>query len=230
MKEIVLLAKKREIRGKKVKRLRSEGWIPAVVYKKGEENILLQLDKRNFQKVLHTSLGSNVIISLKIEKDSSSKRAKTEDAKTVIIKEIQRDPLTDEIIHVDFQQISLTETIVVNVPISLVGEAIGVKRDGGVLEHLLWEVQIECLPQNIPEKINVDVSQLGLGQAICVKDLQLPEGIKVLNNPEQMIVTVGMPKEEKVEEKVEEIVEPEVIKEKKPQPEEAKEEKEEKEA
>lgn len=217
MEELFLLAKKRDIIGKKVRHLRKEGWIPGVLYKKGEENILLQLNKKDLQKVLHTSLGSNVLISLKIEKDTSSgKKTKSQDAKTVIIKEIQKDPLSDEILHIDFQQISLTEKIVVNVPISLTGEAIGVKRDGGVLEHILWELQIECLPTEIPEKIEVDISKLEIGQSLFVKDLDLPKGLRIINSPEQMIVTIGAPKEEKMEEKVEEIVEPEVIREKKP--------------
>ncbi|MGE4357628.1 MAG: 50S ribosomal protein L25 [Candidatus Omnitrophota bacterium] len=229
MDEVVLLANSREIKGKKVKRLRRQGFVPAVVYKRGEENILLQLDKKQLEKVLHTSLGGNVIISLKID-GASTKKGKSGSVKTVIIKDIQRDPLTDEIVHVDFQQISLTEKIVVNVPIALEGEAIGVKRDGAILEHLIWEIQVECLPTNIPEKIVVDINQLEVGQAIYVRDLIPPEGVKILTNPDQMVVTASMPKEEKVEEKVEEeIAEPEVIKQKKPEAEEGVSEKEKKE-
>ncbi|MCM8783575.1 MAG: 50S ribosomal protein L25 [Candidatus Omnitrophica bacterium] len=222
MEEVSLLAKSREVKGKKVKNLRKEGWVPGVVYKRGEENVLLQLNKKDLLKILHTSLGGNVIISLKIDKGSPSvKKGRTQDVKTVIIKDIQKDPLSDEILHVDLQQISLTENIVVNVPIALVGESLGVKRDGGILEHLIWEIQVECLPTSIPEKIEVDITQLELGHSVYVKDLRIPEGVKVLTNPEQMVVTVSMPKEEKIEEKVEEeLVEPEVIKQKKPETEE----------
>ncbi|MCM8778794.1 MAG: 50S ribosomal protein L25 [Candidatus Omnitrophica bacterium] len=221
MEEVNLYAKVRQIKGKQVSRLRREGWVPGVVYKKGEKNLLLQLPKRDLQKILHTSLGGNVLISLKIERDSSLPKKKgTQEVKTVIIKEIQKNPLTEELLHIDFQQISLTEKIMVNVPLALVGEAVGVKRDGGILEHLLWELPIECLPTAIPEKIEVDISQLEIGQSLYVKDLKVSEDIKILAPPEQMVVTVGMPKEEKVEEKVEELVEPEVIKQKKPEAEE----------
>ncbi|MCM8765537.1 MAG: 50S ribosomal protein L25 [Candidatus Omnitrophica bacterium] len=228
MEEVGLLGKVRETKGKQVNRLRKEGWVPAVVYKKGEESLPLQLPRKDLEKILHTSLGGNILISLKIEKESPSQKGKSQEVKTVIIKEIQRDPLTEELLHIDFQQISLTEKIMVNVPLAIVGEAVGVKRDGGILEHLLWELPIECLPTAIPEKIEVDVSQLEIGQSIYVKDLKIPEGIRVLAPPEQTVIMVEMPKVEKVEEKVEEeVVEPEVIKQKKPEVEETGEKKEE---
>lgn len=233
MEQVNLTAQIREAKGKgRIRHLRREKWIPAVMYKSGEKTALLQFRDRDFQKILQTSLGGNVIISLKIDGSSAAagKKTRAQEVKTVIIKEIQEDPLKNEVLHVDFQQISLTEQITVNVPVSVIGESIGVKQEGGILEHLLWEIQVECLPVDIPEKIEVDISQLGIGQSIYIRDLKLPEKVKVLNNPEQIVLSVAMPMEEKVEEKVEEeILEPEVIKQKKPEAEEEAVEKEKKE-
>jgi len=223
MEQINLTAQIREEKGKTgIKHIRRDSWVPAVMYKGGEKNVLLQLKKGDLLKILHTSLGGNVIISLKISAAlAAGKKTRDQDVNTVIIKEIQEDHLKNEILHVDFQQISLTEQITVNVPIAIVGESIGVKQEGGVLEHLLWEVGVECLPTDIPEKIEVDIGSLGIGQSIYIKDLKVPEGVKVLSAPEQIVLMVSQPKEEKVEEKVEkEVAEPEVIKQKKPEAEE----------
>jgi large subunit ribosomal protein L25 len=221
MEQVNLIAKTREEKGKQaIKHLRNNGLIPAVMYKGGDKNILLQLRKQDLLKILQTSLGGNVIISLKIDSETrpAAKKTKAADVCTVIIKEIQEDPLKNEILHVDFQQISLTESIKVSVPITISGEAVGVKRDGGILEHLLWEIEVECLPTNIPEKIEVEITALEIGQAIHIKDLKLPEAVKVLNGAEQIVLVVAPPaKEEKVEEKVEEVLEPEVIRQKKPE-------------
>ncbi|MBU1006350.1 MAG: 50S ribosomal protein L25, partial [Candidatus Omnitrophica bacterium] len=141
---------------------------------------------------------------------------------TVVLKEVQKDPIKDCLLHVDFQEISLTETLKVNVPIAAKGEAIGVKQDGGVLQHILWEVEVQCLPTNIPEKIEINISGLKMGDALHVKDIVMPEGVKILEDPEAVVFSVEHPK------KVEDVIaasaegameEPEVIKEKKEKPE-----------
>ncbi len=212
MEQVKLEAKLRKDLGKEaVKRLRREGLIPAVVYRKGEKSAPLVLNRGALDKVLHTAAGENVIINLNIAVDEKSKE------KTCIIKEIQHDPVTGDILHADFNQISLTETIKVNVPIATKGEAIGVKQDGGVLEHVLWEVQVECLPTQIPEKLEVDVTNLKIGDALFVKDIVAPKEVKILNDPELRVIAVEKPVEIKVEEvKPEEVItEPEVIKQKK---------------
>jgi large subunit ribosomal protein L25 len=205
MEKVILKASQREGVGKRVaKGLRKEGFVPAVVYKGGKEGVNLKLDAREMEDVLHTKAGANVIITLKI--DSSAKE------KTVIIKEIQRDPIRSKILHVDFNEISLTETLKVSVPLVSKGEAVGVKQDGGVLEHVMWELQVECLPANIPEKIEYDVSALKIGDAVFVKQIVAPEGVKVLNDPELIAMIVKMPHVEKPkEEVVEEVAEPELI-------------------
>src|SRR3989338_1504341 len=118
--------------------------------------------------------------------------------------------------HIDFNEISLTETLKVNVPLASKGDAAGVKQDNGVLEHILWELNVECLPTNIPEKIECDVSNLKIGDSILVKQIPLPEGVKVLNDPELIAFIVKPPHVEKPpEEALEAAAEPELIREKK---------------
>lgn len=217
MEKVTLSAAVREGLGKQVsKKLRREGSIPAVVYKKGKEALPLKVGSRELFHVLHTSAGENVIITLKIKDEAKSRPIKD---KTVIIKEIQYEPIKGEILHLDFNEISLTEKITVNVPVEVKGEPIGVKADGGVLDNPAKEIQVECLPTDIPERIEVRVEGLKIGDSIRVKELVVPAGVKVLTDPELTVLSVAPPHIEKpAEEKVEEeITEPEVIREKKPE-------------
>ncbi|MBU4312343.1 MAG: 50S ribosomal protein L25 [Candidatus Omnitrophica bacterium] len=206
----------REERGKQPnKKLREGGVVPAVVYKKGEDTLSLRISSKDLLKTLHTEAGENVIVRLHV--DGAKKRKE----RMVIIKEVQRDPIRDHLLHVDFQEISLTETLKVKVPIAGKGEAIGVKQDGGVLQHVMWEAEVECLPTNIPEKIEVDVTNIKIGESLYVKDIIAPEGVKILDDPEATVFSVEHPK--KVEDLVAapaegELQEPEVIKEKKEEP------------
>lgn len=216
MEFVELHATLREEKGKELnKKLRSQGLVPAVVYKKGEDTRLLKIDKKTLFKTLHTEAGENVIVKLYID------GAKKKKERTVIVKDIQRDPVKDTLLHVDFQEISLTETLKVKVPIAAKGEAEGVKQEGGVLQQVLWEIELECLPTSIPEKIDIDVTSLKIGESLHVKDIVPPEGVKILDDPEAVVFSVEHPK--KVEEVVAappegEIQEPEVIKEKKEAP------------
>lgn len=217
MEKVILKADVRTGVGKRIaKDLRLKGLIPANVYKGGKDALNLQLSTDDFEEVLQTKAGENVIITLKISGGANVKD------KTVLIKEIQRDPVRENILHVDFNEISLTEVLKVNVPIATRGEAIGVKADGGILEHVMWELQIECLPTAIPENVEIDVSNLKIGDSVYVKDIKIPEGVKVLNDPELIAVIVKPPKVEapKVE-VVEEAGEPELIRKKKEAEEEA---------
>jgi large subunit ribosomal protein L25 len=213
MEKIVLKSEVRNEAGKRVaKDLRNKGLIPAVVYKGGKDAIKLQLDKAAIEQALHTKAGENAIITLEIAGEASKK------PKTVIVKEVQRDPIKNLILHVDFNEISLTDTLKVNVPLATHGEAAGVKKDGGVLEHIMWELQVECLPTDIPAKIEVDITNLEIGHFILVKNIAVPEGVKVLNDGELIAISV---KAAKVEAPKEEVVaadassEPELIRKKK---------------
>ncbi len=228
MDKIILNTQARETIGKGAcKKLRQKDMIPAVVYKQGQKTLSIQVETAEFIHALHTSAGENAIITLefpssKKETPAGKQTGKTKGsagAKTVIIKEIQYHPIKENILHVDFQEISLTEKITVNVPIVLKGESVGVKTDGGVLEHITKELEVECLPTQIPEKIELNVEQMKIGDIVHIKELATPAEIKVLTDSEQAVVSVSPPaKEEEIlppEEAAEEAQEPEVIAEKK---------------
>ncbi len=212
MQEILLQAEVRDKIGRgKVKDLRQEGFIPAVVYYGGKESQAIKLAHHEFLYLVHQHRIEGVIISLKIKGDKKQSRP-------CIIKEIQYDPVHGDIIHVDFNEISLTKAIKVSVPVEAKGESVGVKQEGGSLEHIIWEVDVECLPTSIPKSIEVDVTQLKMGESVYVKDLQVPSGVKIINDPESIVLTVASPMKEEVVPVVAEgqaTQEPEVIKEKK---------------
>lgn len=213
MEKVIIKAHVRTETGKRVaKDLRAKGLVPANVYRAGEGATSIQLPIGELAEALHTKAGENVLITLKVSGGKSAIKDKT-----VLIKEIQREPIRDGILHVDFNEISLTETLKINVPLSSKGEPVGVKVDGGVLEHIMWEVQVECLPTDIPEKIEIDVSNLKMGESLHVKDIVLPEGVKILNDPELITMIVKAPKVEVPKEEVaaEGAAEPELIRKKK---------------
>jgi len=210
---VELKANLREEKGKELnKKLRNTGLVPGVVYKKGEETLSLKIDSKSLSKALRTEAGENVIIKLFIEGDKKKKE------RIVLIKELQRDPVKDKLVHVDLNEISLTETLKVKVPIMAKGEAVGVKQEDGVLQHIMWEAEVECLPTNIPDKIEVDVTNLKIGGTLSIKDILPPEGVKILGDPESIVFSVEHVKT--IEEAVaapaeEESLEPELIREKK---------------
>jgi large subunit ribosomal protein L25 len=215
MEEILLEAELREGKGRaKAKDLRDSGYLPSVVYSHGKSALSIKFSKGALLKLVHQYRLESSIINLKIKDDKKAKRP-------CLVKDIQYDPVHEDIIHIDFNEISLTETIKVNVPIEIKGEAVGVKQEGGSLEHILWEIEVECLPTNIPKNIEVDVTALKLGEAIHIKDMVFPSGVKPLNDPTAVVLHVAAPmKEEAPAEAVEgeEKLEPEVIKEKKEVP------------
>jgi len=216
MEKVILKAEVRTLTGKRIaKDLRNKGLVPANVYKGSKGALSLQISKTDLRHVLDTKAGENVIITLKISGAAEGPGAVKE--KTVLIKEIQREPIKDEILHVDFGEISLTEMLKVNVPLASKGEPVGVKVDDGILEHIMWELQVECLPTDIPEKIEVDVSNLKIGDVIYVKQLAAPEGVKILNDGELITMSVKAKKIEapKEEAPVEGAAEPELIRKKK---------------
>ena len=219
MEKVILKAASREGLGKNAsKHLRKEGMIPAVVYKDGKTGVNVQVDGKALWHALHTEAGENAIITMDISDGEKNLK------KTVIVKEIQHDPIKDDFIHVDFHEISLKEKLKVKVPIAVKGEAVGVKEDDGVLAQIAWEVEVECLPTEIPEHIDVNVDELRIGDAIHIQEIPPIPGVKILDDPEQVVVTVNPPKaEEVVEEEVpaEGEEEPEVIKKGKQEEEEA---------
>lgn len=212
MKEILLEAKRRSKTGKEIaKKLRKEGLIPAVLYGLGEEPLPLQIDSKSLLAILRAGRGENVIITLNINGDQNEK-------KQVLIREIQHHPVLGDILHVDFQHILLTKKVSVRVPIHLTGLPEGVHKDGGILQHALRELEIECLPTDIPEKVELDVSTLKIGDSIHVRDIKL-EKVEILSDPEGSIASVVPPTvfKEEVVPAAEEAKEPEVIGEEKPE-------------
>lgn len=194
------------------KRLRKADIVPAVVCKAKKPSINIQVSRRDVTKAIHTQAGTNVIIDLNVKKGDEAEK------KTVIIKQIQYDPVKGEMVHVDFNQISLTEVMKFSVPLVAKGDAVGAKQDGGVLQHVLWNLEIECLPTDIPKNIEVDVAELKIGDNKKIKDITPPKGVKILHDPEIIILSVEPPiKEEELvaPAPAEGAAEPEVIREKK---------------
>jgi len=191
MNEIILGVSERQITTKSsLHKVRESGLIPGIVYGEKEKNIAISVKEKDFYHIIHTELGENALIKLKTN-DSS---------KTVLIKEIQHDMITDKPIHIDFYIVSLKKKIEVDVPVHIIGEARGIKESGGILEHLLREIHVRCLPTNIPRTIDVDVSNLNIGNNITVKDLpKIPE-VEILSDLNSIVVNVVAPT------KVEEIV------------------------
>jgi len=192
------------------RKLRQTGSIPAVYYGRGEDPIVLSVVVKELEEVILKAEGSNVMVDLKVDGDGGSDRK-------ALIREIQRDPVGGHILHLDLQHISLTERITVEVPIVLTGIPIGVKDGGGILEHLLREVEVECLPTDIPSRLEIDVSALNIGDSLHVSDLKA-EKATILTEGERPIAAVVPPtvlEEAKPAEEGEAAAEPELVKEKK---------------
>jgi large subunit ribosomal protein L25 len=186
MATVELKAKVRGSVGKEsAKRERTDGFVPAVLYGEGEQPLALAVNNKELHSVLHTRARGNVIIDLAIE---GSGRGECK----AIIREIQRHPVRRDILHVDFQHISMTKEIVVKVPIVVTGESVGVKSHGGILEHLLREIEVQCLPTSIPEQVSVDVSNLDIGDSLQVKHLAI-EGIKLITDADASVITIVAP-------------------------------------
>ncbi len=190
--DATLEAVKREGRGKnEANRLRASGKIPAVVYgskKEGRtpEGVAVSVDPKAVLRILHSESGANTLISLRV--DGSESR--------VMVKEYQLDPVTHQLLHADFYALAMDKAITVTVPIALKGESRGVKLQGGIVDFVTRDIEVQCLPTDIPENIPVDISELMLNQSIRVKDLAQDARWKAITDGETMIVHVVMPKAE----------------------------------
>jgi large subunit ribosomal protein L25 len=206
---IVLRAEKREVFGKNAsRRMRRGGLLPVILYGSVEPSIPLTVKKQDIFEILKSETGENTIFQIVF--DSVKKDA--------MIKQLQRDPVSDEILHADLIQIAMDKAIRVSVPVVLVGEAVGVKAEGGFVDFVTREIEMECLPRNIPENIEVDISDLHLHQSLKIGDVASPEGAEFTSDMDAIVVLVEAPtKEEEIEvEEEEEVIaeeeEPEVIK------------------
>ena len=191
--DATLEAKKRDGRGKnEARRLRVSGRIPAVVYgarKDGQapEGVPVAVDPKEVLRILHSESGANTLINLKLEGGVESR---------VMVRDYQLDPITHQLLHADFYQLAMDKEIVVSVPVVVKGEAAGVKQQGGLLDFVTREIEVRCLPTDIPEHIDIDVSELMLHQSIRVKDIPTSPKWKGVTDGETMLVHVVMPKAE----------------------------------
>jgi len=181
MERISIQAEKREVRGKGAARsLRRAGKVPATLYRAGQAQSI-QLSRKELSKLINSVAGEQVMVDLQFADG---------DKKLALLKDFQVDPIRSELLHTDFFEVSLTETVKITVHVATHGEPIGVKRDAGLLQHPTREILIECLPDKIPGRIDIDISKLEIGQSIHVSDLKLEEGIKILSDPHEVIVNV----------------------------------------
>lgn len=199
-----------------VRRLRREGIVPGVVYGKKVSATAITVTRQDLVQVLKLRTGEHGLVTLRLGSSSESSKAAGWE-KPVLIKHVEHDPVSGDILHVDFQAILLTEQIRIKVPVALRGDAVGVKQDGGILEHFLREVEVECLPTHIPAGVTHDVSAMKLGDTVHVRDLAAPEGVRILTEADSAVASVLAPKEEKPETEAAAVTEPEVIREKKPE-------------
>lgn len=223
MKEVTLKVHARTDIGKGVARkLRADGRLPAVIYGHHEEPLPISLEHHRLAATMRQAEGEKLLINLNIDGSDSGRKA--------LIKEIQRDPVSGKILHVDFQHISMDEKIKIEVPIKIEGIAEGVKTFGGIMSWNIRRIMVSCLPSDIPDKIVVDVSEMKIHDSYHVKEIQA-EKFEILDDPEETIVTIVPPtivKEAVTAEgaegaeaapeaalEVEEAAEPEVISEKK---------------
>lgn len=195
MQNVTVEAQTRErLTNGKLKAARKEGWIPAILYgaelkgpgKKGApQSVLLNVPEKPFLKMVGHNKRSNAIVQLKWGSETAN----------VVIKEIQTDVISQKLLHIDFQKISMTEKLEVLIPIHIVGEAPGVKLHGGILEVITREIRVRSLPKDIPGVINVDISGVDIGKGLSVKDIPALPGVEVLSDPHQLLVTVVAPTE-----------------------------------
>jgi large subunit ribosomal protein L25 len=205
-KEITVRATKREGRGKNdARRARRAGMVPVAVYGGEGGSVAALAPLRDLAAILRSESGRNTIFTLDIEGTGTSE---------VMFHERQIDPVRGRLIHADLTRLVKGQKIEVTVPLHLVGEPVGVREEQGVLEQIIREIQIRCDPRDIPDVINVDVSNLGVHDVLHISDIQVAEGVEILNPPETVIATVGIVKEEPVAAPAAEVegsAEPEVI-------------------
>src|SRR5438552_3961885 len=218
-----LTVTQREGKGKQAaKRLRRERQLPAILYG-GTTPEPIAVDPKAVLKMIHGHEGSTQLLSLKFDGGAASSRM-------AIIRDMQFDPVSEDLLHVDLQEVAADRAITVRVAVHPVGEAVGVRDTKGILSLVLHELEISCLPTNIPQRIDADVSELAIGDVLTVRNLVAPEGVRILNDPGQAIATVSPPMAEEVAAPVvaaatpAAAAEPEVLTERKPKEEAAPEE------
>jgi large subunit ribosomal protein L25 len=169
-----------------VKKIRTGGRIPAVIYGRHNPPQNLEIGDRDLENMIHHSASENVLLDLKVDGDPRAKRL-------ALVQEVQHHPLSGKVLHVDLHEVSETEKVTIMVPVEPVGEAVGVKSSGGVLEHVLFRIKARALPKDLPEVIHVDVSGLDIGKSITLGDIQPPQGVEFIGKKEIVVLAVAAP-------------------------------------
>lgn len=183
MRQVSLSAVKRDKTGKEcAKKLRKQGLIPAIVYGHNFDPVPISVKANELESILHKYKGETLLFNLEVQNGETQRIQ-------AILKDYQLHPVTDKIIHLDFVAIKEGETVSIDVPLEFVGRPVGLTK-GGVIEIFMHDLTVECLPSNIPDKIQVDISNLDLGDVLHVKDIKVPEGVKVLDDPEDTVITI----------------------------------------
>jgi large subunit ribosomal protein L25 len=189
MPEIVVEARPRADFGKNVnRRLRAQGLIPGVVYGAKKEPVPVAVSPKEIGTILRSASGENTLFDLQLEGGR----------RKVILKEFQVEPIKGKLLHADFYEVALDQALEVTVHVELTGVPVGVKVEGGILDFVTRELQVECLPTDIPEKIVVDVSELGMGKHVRVSEIKAPERVTILTDPDVVIAHVVAPRAEEV--------------------------------
>ncbi len=172
-----------------VKKLRTAGRIPAVIYGGKNKSQNVEVNTEEMENLMHHSASENLLVDLTVKDDTRPKRL-------VLVQEVQHHPLNQNVLHVDFHEVSENEKVTIMVPVETSGEAAGVKTGGGVLEHVLFKLKVRALPKDLPEQIIIDVTALELGRAIHIGEVKAPAGVEILGNKNIPVVAVAVPRTE----------------------------------
>ncbi|MGD0260901.1 MAG: 50S ribosomal protein L25 [Verrucomicrobiota bacterium] len=193
MKSVLLNAAPRVLgRRAGAKALRAGGRIPAVIYGRQAPAQNLEVNAKDMEDLIHHSVSENLLVDLAVKDDARPKRL-------ALVQEVQHHPLSGKVLHVDFHEVAENEKVTVLVPVETVGEAEGVKTEGGVLEHVLFKIKVRALPKDLPEVITVDVSHLKIGQAIHLGEIKAPENTEIVGDKQIPVIAVAAPRTEEEE-------------------------------
>jgi large subunit ribosomal protein L25 len=193
MKSVLLNAAPRVLgRRAGAKALRAGGRIPAVIYGREAPAQKLEVKAKEMEDLIHHSVSENLLVDLAVKDDPRPKRL-------ALVQEVQHHPLSGKVLHVDFHEVAANEKVTILVPVETVGEAEGVKTDGGTLEHVLFKIKVRALPKDLPEQIIVDVSHLKIGQAVHLGEIKAPANTEILGDKQIPVIAVAAPRTEEEE-------------------------------
>jgi large subunit ribosomal protein L25 len=174
------------------KKLRSAGRIPAIIYGRQAKPQTLELNSKEMEDLIHHSISENLLVDLAVKDDARPQRL-------ALVQEVQHHPLNGKVLHVDFHEIAENEKVTISIPVETTGEAVGVKTDGGVLEHVLFKIKVRGLAKDIPELITVDVSHLKIGEAVHLGEIKTPAGVELIGDKQIPVIAVAAPRTEEEE-------------------------------